>query len=331
MSPEEILSIENLVKHFPLGGGLFSKPRAWVKAVDGVSFQVRKGEAFGLVGESGCGKTTLGQMIIRLIDPTSGSIRFQGKEIGSLSRQEMHPFRRKLQIIFQDPYSSLNPRMKVEAIVTEPLQAQGGMDRARRRRAAAEIIQKVGLREIDLLKYPHEFSGGQRQRIGIARALCVRPELIVADEPVSALDVSIQAQVINLLDDLKEDFDLSYVFISHDIGVVEHICDRIAVMYLGRIVEAAPASKLTLASRHPYTQALLAAVPKPDPHNRVRPFAMEGDVPNPIDPPAGCAFHPRCPHALGVCREKRPTGVTVDADHQVACWLNEGRGLESAV
>ncbi len=327
MMETDILSITDLVKHFPLGGGLFSKPTAWVKAVDGVSFTVRKGESFGLVGESGCGKTTLGQMIVRLIEPTGGKITFNGDDITHKSRTEMRPFRRKLQIIFQDPYSSLDPRMTVETIITEPLHAQGNVSGDVRRKTAADLLKKVGLRKIDLKKFPHEFSGGQRQRIGIARALCVRPELIVADEPVSALDVSIQAQVINLLEDLKAEFNLSFVFISHDISVVEHICDRIAVMYLGSIVEIAPTRRFIQDPQHPYSKALLAAVPRPDPGTSVRPLVMKGDVPNPIDPPPGCAFHLRCPYVFAPCRTKRPQLTRVEPDHYVACWLRDGEGI----
>ncbi|MGD9287833.1 MAG: ATP-binding cassette domain-containing protein, partial [Desulfobacterales bacterium] len=265
MSEVPLLSIVDLVKHFPLGGGILSKPRGWVKAVDGVSFAVSRGETFGLVGESGCGKTTVGRLILRLIEPTDGMIAFDGQDISSLTGAELMPLRRRMQIIFQDPYSSLDPRMKIDAIVTEPLRAIQPLTTNDRRAAAAALLEKVGLRKEDLHKYPHEFSGGQRQRIGIARSLCVRPELIVADEPVSALDVSIQAQVINLLDDLKEEFNLSYVFISHDLSVVEHICDRIAVMYLGTIVELASNEDFSKYSRHPYTRALLMAVPLPDP------------------------------------------------------------------
>ncbi|MGD9360594.1 MAG: ATP-binding cassette domain-containing protein, partial [Desulfobacterales bacterium] len=240
---------------------------------------------------------------------------------------EMMPLRRRMQIIFQDPYASLDPRMKIDAIVTEPLRASQPLTGDQRREAAAELLEKVGLRKDDLNKYPHEFSGGQRQRIGIARSLCVRPELIVADEPVSALDVSIQAQVINLLDDLKEEFDLSYVFISHDLSVVEHICDRIAVMYLGTLVEVATTENFSKSPRHPYTRALLLAVPIPDPHRRAEPFPIEGDVPSPIDPPAGCAFHPRCPFAFDRCFQQKPPLAEAAAAHFVACWLNEGRGM----
>ena len=287
MSDGPLLNIVDLVKHFPLGGGVLGKPQGWVKAVDGVSFAVSRGESFGLVGESGCGKTTLGRLILRLLEPTAGRIEFEGQNILPLSPDQFMPLRRRMQIIFQDPYSSLDPRMKVYAIITEPLRAIQRLTRRHQKETAAELLEKVGLQKADLDKYPHEFSGGQRQRIGIARSLCVRPELIVADEPVSALDVSIQAQVINLMQDLKDEFNLAYVFISHDLSVVKHICDRIAVMYLGKIVELAVTGDFSRRPRHPYTRALLQAVPLPDPHHRTEPLAMEGDVPNPIDPPAG--------------------------------------------
>ena len=322
-----LLNIVDLVKHFPLGGGVLAKPRGWVKAVDGVSFKVSRGESFGLVGESGCGKTTLGRLILRLIEPTDGRIEFEGQNIFSLSPAELMPLRRRMQIIFQDPYSSLDPRMKVDAIITEPLRAIQRLTRQQRQDTAAELLEKVGLQKADLDKYPHEFSGGQRQRIGIARSLCVRPELIVADEPVSALDVSIQAQVINLMQDLKDEFNLAYVFISHDLSVVEHICDRIAVMYLGTIIELATTEDFSHAPRHPYTRALLQAVPLPDPHRRTEPFAMDGDVPSPIDPPTGCAFHPRCPYKFDRCERETPLLVQATTNHFVACWLNQGVGM----
>ncbi|CAB1082696.1 hypothetical protein JY97_00080 [Alkalispirochaeta odontotermitis] len=329
MSDAPLLNVVDLVKQFPLGGGILSKPRAWIKAVDKVSFAVSRGESFGLVGESGCGKTTLGRLILRLIKPSAGRVEIDGRDIMVLSRSEMGALRRKMQIIFQDPYSSLDPRMKVEGIITEPLRAAGQVPKKQRREVAAELLEKVGLRRIDLDKYPHEFSGGQRQRIGIARALCVRPELIVADEPVSALDVSIQAQVINLMEDLKEEFDLSYVFISHDLSVVQYICDRIAVMYLGGIVELASAENFSMSTRHPYTEALLKSVPLPDPHRRAESFAMEGDVPNPIDPPRGCPFHPRCRYRFDRCSIEKPALVEAAPGHLVACWLNGGRGLKN--
>jgi len=327
MSDGPLLNIVDLVKHFPLAGGVLAKPESWVKAVDGVSFYVSRGESFGLVGESGCGKTTLGRLILRLIEPTDGRIEFEGQDIFSLSPAQLMPLRRRMQIIFQDPYSSLDPRMKVDAIITEPLRAIQRLTRNQQQETAAALLEKVGLQQADLDKYPHEFSGGQRQRIGIARSLCVRPELIVADEPVSALDVSIQAQVINLMQDLKEEFNLSYVFISHDLSVVQHICERIAVMYLGSIVELATTEIFSRTPRHPYTRALLQAVPLPDPHHKTAPFLMEGDVPNPIDPPRGCSFHPRCPYRFDRCSLEKPPLVEATANHLVACWLNQGRGL----
>jgi peptide/nickel transport system ATP-binding protein/oligopeptide transport system ATP-binding protein len=266
-------------------------------------------------------------MILRLIEPPAGRIELDGQDIVHLPPRDWERQRRRMQIIFQDPYSSLDPRMTVEAIVTEPMMAGPRTSRSERRETARNLLGKVGLRASDLEKYPHEFSGGQRQRIGIARALCVRPELIVADEPVSALDVSIQAQVINLMNDLQQEFGLSYIFISHDLSVVEHICSRIAVMYLGCIIELAPAARFSREPRHPYTAALLAAVPLPDPTRRAAPFTMEGDVPSPIDPPPGCVFHPRCRHAFDRCRLDKPGLLKVGEEHQVACWLNEGRGI----
>ena len=327
MPEAPLLNVVDLVKRFPLRGGILSKPRAWVKAVEGVSFSVSRGESFGLVGESGCGKTTLGRLILRLIEPTGGRVEFDGRDIVSLNRTEMSALRQRMQIIFQDPYSSLDPRMKVVDIVTEPLRAARKLSPHKRKDVAAEMLQKVGLRRADLDKYPHEFSGGQRQRIGIARSSCVRPELIVADEPVSALDVSIQAQVINLMEDLKAEFNLSYVFISHDLSVVEYVCDRIAVMYLGGIVELASTRNFSDSPRHPYTEALLKSVPLPDPNRRTEPFAMEGDVPNPIDPPTGCPFHPRCLYKFDRCPREKPPLIQAAPAHFVACWLHGGQGL----
>jgi len=322
-----LLKVSELVKEFPLAGGLLARPHARVRAVNGVSFAISRGETFALVGESGCGKTTLGRLILGLIKPSGGDIEFDGQNFQSLSANQMRRLRRRMQIIFQDPYSSLDPRMKVDTIVTEPLCAIKRLPKNQRRIVAAELLEKVGMQPVDLDKYPHEFSGGQRQRIGIARALCVQPELIVADEPVSALDVSIQAQIINLMQDLKHEFNLSYVFISHDLSVVEHVSDRIAVMYLGTIVELAPTEKFRVSPRHPYTAALLRAVPMPDPHCKTEPLPIAGDVPSPIDPPSGCAFHPRCPHAFDRCQAEQPPLIEATSQHFVACWLNEGRGL----
>lgn len=330
MVESPLLEVHKLVKHFPLGGGMLKKPHSWVKAVNGVSFKVKRGESFGVVGESGCGKTTLGRLIIGLIKPSSGRIEFDGQDFSGLSNAEMRSVRRRMQIIFQDPYSSLDPRMKVVSIITEPMRPAKDVSRNNRRDTAAELLDRVGLRPEDLDKYPHEFSGGQRQRIGIARSLCMRPELIVADEPVSALDVSIQAQVINLMEELKEDFNLSYIFISHDLSVVNHVCNRIAVMYLGSIVELAPSDNFTTAPRHPYTRALLTAVPQPDPHERDRPSPMEGDVSSPIDLPTGCTFHPRCRYAFDKCKRTNPPLLQAGPDHYVACWLNQGRGVQDS-
>jgi len=320
---EPLLRVNNLVKHFPVRGGIFSRTVDWVRAVDGVSFEVEAGETLGLVGESGCGKSTTGRCILRLIEPTSGEVWFDGKNVTELDSGSLRAMCREMQIIFQDPYASLNPRMTVGAIIGEALVIHKLTKTQREfEQRVAQLLETVGLHPQHLRRYPHEFSGGQRQRIGIARALAVSPRLIVCDEPVSALDVSIQAQVINLLEDLQDTFRLTYVFIAHDLSVVEHISTRIAVMYLGRIVEIAPARQLYTSPRHPYTEALLSAVPIPDPAVKRTRIVLQGDVPNPIRPPAGCHFHPRCPYVMERCRVETPLLREIEPGRKAACHLN---------
>jgi len=318
-----LLKVERLAKLFPVKKGLFGRTRL-VRAVDGVSFYVRHGETLGLVGESGCGKSTLGRTVLRLIDPTFGRIVFDSRDITPLSQRQLRPLRRRMQIIFQDPYSSLNPRMTVRSIVGEALSIHRLVESKSEEEARVEsLLKKVGLRPEAMNRYPHEFSGGQRQRIGIARALAVEPEFIVCDEPISALDVSIQAQIVNLLLDLRDEYNLSYLFISHDLKVVEYVSQRVAVMYLGKIVEVAPAASLFERRHHPYTRALLSAIPVPDPGRRRLRMLLEGDVPSPIDPPSGCTFHPRCPRAeKGKCDVETPalTELESGSHHRVACW-----------
>jgi len=325
-----LIDARSIVKHYPILGGVWMKQTGSVKAVDGVSLTIGAGETLGLVGESGCGKTTFGRVILRLEEPTSGEIFFQGKSILGNSRNEMQALRREMQIIFQDPFSSLNPRKTVGQIIGEPLLVHGVGSRQERDRRVLELMEVVGLRKEHMRRYPHQFSGGQRQRIGVARALALNPKLVVCDEAVSALDVSIQAQVINLLKDLQQEFGLTYLFISHDLGVVEHVSDRVAVMYLGKIVEIAPSKDLYLEPLHPYTQALLSAVPIPDPSlQRPGRIILKGDVPSPIDPPPGCRFHPRCNYAEGLCSEKEPLLSEVRERHWAACHFAGRVGLQS--
>jgi len=318
---EPLVEVEDLVTHFPIREGLLGRQVAAVHAVDGVTFSVREGETLGLVGESGCGKSTLGRTIVRLLEPTSGDVRFQGRSIAHLRARELRPLRREMQMVFQDPYASLNPRKRIGSVIAAPMKIHGVGDARERRRRVQELLDVVGLSPEHYNRYPHEFSGGQRQRIGVARALALRPKLVVADEPVSALDVSIQSQMLNLLEDLQEEFHLTYIFIAHDLGVVRHVSDRIAVIYLGKLVELSPAAELYERPIMPYTEALLSAVPIPDPDlsdQRER-IVLQGDVPSPIDPPSGCRFHPRCRYRTDVCSAVEPPLVDYGGGHLAAC------------
>ena len=316
-----VLELENLTKHFPVPGGLLRRAVAQVRAVDGVSLSIRQGETLGLVGESGSGKSTVGKAVLRLLDPTAGRILLHGEDITELSGRDLRDTRRKMQMIFQDPYASLNPRLTTGDIIMEPLENFGNLSKAQCLERAGELLDRVGLRREALKRYPHEFSGGQRQRLGVARALALNPSLIVADEPVSALDVSVQAQVLNLLIRLQREFNLAYLFISHDLGVVEHISHRVAVMYLGQLVEVADKQALFANAQHPYTEALLSAVPIPDPTEKRKRIILTGDVPSPIDPPSGCRFHTRCPYAEERCKAQVPKMRELSPGHSVACHL----------
>lgn len=320
---DPILEVKDLKKYFPIRGGILSRIIGQVLAVDGVSFSIHGGETLGLVGESGCGKTTVGKTVLKLIEPTAGEIRLKSKDITQLSGSELRSARREMQMIFQDPYSSLNPRMSAGEIVGEPLENYGIAKGREKKERAEALLHRVGFRREHIAKHPHEFSGGQRQRIGIARAVALNPSLIVADEPVSALDVSIQAQVINIMMDLQEEYRLTYLFISHDLAVVKHISHRIAVMYVGKIVELAAKETLFATPLHPYTEALLSAVPIPNPKAERESIILEGDVPSPINPPSGCRFHTRCPYVEDRCRMQEPPFKEVQQGHSVACHLRE--------
>jgi len=320
---KDLVTVRNLVKYFPVRAGIIQRVVAWVQAVDGVSFTIRDGETLGMVGESGCGKTTVGRSMLRLIEPTSGSVIFDGTDVLRLKGKALKAMRRNMQIIFQDPYASLDPRMPIGESVMEGLNVHGIGTHRDRVETMLEILKKVGLEDYHARRYPHEFSGGQRQRIGIARALALRPKFIICDEPVSALDVSIQSQVLNILKDLQREFGLTYLFIAHNLSVVEHISDRVAVMYLGKMVELAGREELYREALHPYTKALFSAIPVPDPTLKRERTILKGDVPSPLNPPKGCRFHPRCPVAINKCSQEEPVFKEARPDHSVACWLVE--------
>ncbi len=333
MEQDVILKVNDLKMHFPLRQGLLQRQVGTIKAVDGLSFELREQEVMGLVGESGCGKTTVGRALLRLYDPTGGEVLFHRADgswvdVAKISRREMKDLRKEMRMIFQDPFSSLNPRLTVRDIIAEPLVIHGEASGDAVTARVAELMQAVGLKPAYMGRYPHEFSGGQRQRIGVARTLALNPRLIVADEPVSALDVSVQAQVLNLLQNLKDDLRLTFIFISHDLSVVEHICDRIAVMYVGKLVELAPTAELLRRPRHPYTEALVSAVPPADPLIKMERIILEGDVPSPANPPAGCVFHPRCRYAKDICREEAPPLARIGPNHSARCHFADELALQ---
>jgi oligopeptide transport system ATP-binding protein len=319
---EVILELKNFKKHFPIQGGIISRTIGYLKAVDGVNLQVQKGEIFGIVGESGCGKTTLGKSLLHLIKPTSGEVIFKGKNISKLSPRNFRPFRRDLQIIFQDPFSSLHPRMRIDSLISEPLKIHGMHNRSQIQERVRELIRLVGLDRYHLRKYPHEFSGGQQQRIVIARALALNPGFIVCDEPVSALDVSIQSQIINLLKELRTKLNLTYMFISHNLAVIRHISDRVGVMYLGKLVEVAEVDEIYKNPLHPYTEALFSAIPVTDPSQRKERIILQGNVPSPVDIPPGCRFQGRCKHVMDKCRDREPDLIECGDGHLVRCYLH---------
>jgi len=323
---DALLDVKELKVYFPVGSGLFRRHSHFVKAVDDISFQVKKGETLGIVGESGCGKSTMGRSILRLIEPTSGSVQFKGHEVTALTKSELRRLRRDIQIVFQDPYASLNPQLTIESILGEALSThQIGNSAKERKEMVAELLQNVGLSPRHAGRYPHEFSGGQRQRIGIARAIAVNPALIIADEPVSALDVSVQAQILNLFQHLKNTYELTYIFIAHDLSVVKHVSDRIGVMYLGKMVELAGKKQLFQRPLHPYTQALMSAIPSLDPDVKKERIILKGDVPSPIAPPKGCYFHPRCQYRMEVCEHLKPPEIEVEPGHFVSCHLYDAK------
>ncbi len=326
VASKELLVVDNLKTYFPVRAGVLQRVVAQVKAVDGVSFSIREGETFGLVGESGCGKTTVGRTILRLEPATAGSVYFDGEDVFGKRRGDLKPLRRNMQIVFQDPYSSLDPRMPVGDIIAEGLQIHGMGNRSERHETVQEMLGKVGLNPYHAHRYPHEFSGGQRQRIGIARALALRPKFIICDEPVSALDVSIQSQILNLLRSLSEEFGLTYLFIAHNLSVVEHISDRVAVMYLGKIVELANREDLYRNPLHPYTQALLSAIPLPKPRSKRQRVVLRGEIPSPLNPPTGCRFHTRCPYAMEICKQQEPAFEEKERGHWAACHFVESVG-----